>query len=565
MTEFLKEGFAVDHKALADLLFPNVTKTVEDLEAEYPPRDLPEGAAVTRFAPSPTGFLHFGGLFPIMTSERLARLSGGVFYLRIEDTDSKREIPGAVELIINTLAQFGIRFDEGAVIDGDKGSYGPYRQRSRKEIYHVAAKKFVSMGLAYPCFCSEDDLAALRERQKAEKANFGYYGKWASCRNLTLEEIDRRIGRGDKYVLRFRSGGDQKNKLKFTDLVKGELLLTENDIDHVLLKSDGIPTYHFAHLVDDHLMRTTHVVRGDEWLSTLPFHLQLFDALGWKRPKYLHISPLMKMDGESKRKLSKRKDPEIALTYYHSEGYPKEAVIEYVMNTLNSNFEDWRRANPCASVFDFKFSVKKMSPSGALFDLNKLRDISKNVIAAMDAETVYGSLSEWAGEYDREFHSLITADPQYTLGILSIDRGGKKPRKDAAAWSDFRELTSFFFDPIFAPEYDYPEVFDTDDLISILEDYRTIYDPADDNAAWFEKIRQLAARHGCCPDMKLYRQDPGAYKAHVGDVSMVIRVAVCGRRQSPDLGEVMRVMGPEMVDARLARAIDELRRNGQAV
>ena len=273
----------------------------------------------------------------------------------------------------------------------------------------------------------------------------------------------------------------------------------------------------------------------------------------------------MKMDGESKRKLSKRKDPEIALTYYHSEGYPKEAVIEYVMNTLNSNFEDWRRANPCASVFDFKFSVKKMSPSGALFDLNKLRDISKNVIAAMDAETVYGSLSEWAGEYDREFHSLITADPQYTLGILSIDRGGKKPRKDAAAWSDFRELTSFFFDPIFAPEYDYPEVFDTDDLISILEDYRTIYDPADDNAAWFEKIRQLAARHGCCPDMKLYRQDPGAYKAHVGDVSMVIRVAVCGRRQSPDLGEVMRVMGPEMVDARLARAIDELRRNGQAV
>ena len=327
----------------------------------------------------------------------------------------------------------------------------------------------------------------------------------------------------------------------------------------MLLKSDGIPTYHFAHVVDDHLMRTTHVVRGDEWLSTLPFHLQLFDAIKWKRPKYLHISPLMKMDGDSKRKLSKRKDPEAALSYYHEEGYPIDAVYEYVMNTLNSNFEEWRKANPAVPAKEFKFSVKKMSPSGALFDLDKLRDISKNVIAMKDAETVYDLLADWAREYDAEFYSLITEDPQYTENILSIGRGGKKPRKDVAVWSEFRHAVSFFFDEIFSPEYIYPEVFDTDELLAILNDYRGVYSPEDDNAEWFEKVKDLASRHGCCPDMKLYKQNPEAYKAHVGDVSMVIRVAVCGRQQTPDLSEVMRVMGPVRVDDRLVRAIDELK------
>jgi len=549
----------MDNSALAALLFPNVVKTPEDLEAEYPARDLPEGAAVTRIAPSPTGFFHFGNMFPAITSERLAHQSGGVFFLRIEDTDAKREVPGAVEVIINSLGHYGIKFDEGAVIDGDSGVYGPYRQRQRKEIYHVFAKKLVEEGHAYPCFCTEDELAALREKQSAEKANPGYYGKWAACRDLPLEEIRRRIDDGQPYVLRFRSNGSIENKIKHFDLAKGELMLTENDIDHVLLKSDGIPTYHFAHVVDDHLMRTTHVIRGDEWLSTLPFHLQLFDTLKWKRPKYLHNSPLMKMDGDSKRKLSKRKDPEAALTYYHKEGYPVDAVYEYVLNTLNSNFEEWRRANPQVPAREFKFSVKKMSPSGALFDLDKLRDISKNIIAMMDAETVYRLLEEWAKEYDSEFHSLITADPRYTVRILGIGRGGKKPRKDVAAWSEFKDTMSFFFDMLFKPEYIYPEVFGTDEVIAILNDYRGVYDPADDNTVWFEKVKELTSRHGYCPDMKLYKQDPEAYKAHVGDVSMVIRVAVCGRQQSPDLSEVMRIMGHEMVEARLSRAIDELK------
>jgi glutamyl-tRNA synthetase len=550
----------MDYSALAALLFPHVTKTPDDLEAQYTPRNLPEGAAVTRFAPSPTGFIHFGNLFPTVTDERLAHQSGGVFYLRIEDTDAKREVPGAIETIINSLAYYGIKFDEGAVVGGDMGAYGPYRQRQRKDIYHVFAKKLVEDGLAYPCFCSEGELKSTREKQKAEKANFGYYGKWAPCRDLTFEQIQQKLSEGLPFVLRFRSSGNRDNKVKFTDLVKGEIVVTENDIDHVLLKSDGIPTYHFAHVVDDHLMRTTIVIRGDEWISTLPFHLQLFDAMKWKRPKYLHNSPLMKMDGESKRKLSKRKDPELALTYYRKEGYPVDAVFEYVLNTLNSNFDEWRRANPDASAKEFKFSYKKMSPSGALFDLDKLRDISKNVIALMDAQKVYDLLTEWAKENDPEFHKLLTADPQYSISMLRIGRGGKKPRKDVAAWKEFKDTVSFFFDPIFNPEYVYPEVFTPDDITGMLNDYRGVYDPADDNSAWFEKVRELSARHGCCPDMKQFKLDPTGFKGSVGDVSMVIRVAVTGRQQSPDLSEVMRVMGPQKVSERIDGAIKQLQK-----
>lgn len=551
---------SVECKALADLLFPDVTRTPEDLEAQYPPRELPEGAAVTRLAPSPTGFIHFGNLFPAITSERLAHQSGGVFYLRIEDTDSKREVPGAVELIIDSLAYFGIKFDEGAVMDGDKGKYGPYRQRQRKEIYHIIARHLVAEGLAYPCFCTEEELDGIRSRQEKEKANFGYYGEWAVCRDLGIDEVRKRLDAGVPYVLRFRSSGSIENKVKHFDLAKGELLLTENDIDHVLLKSDGIPTYHFAHVVDDHFMRTTHVIRGDEWLSTLPFHLQLFDALKWKRPKYLHNAPLMKLDGGSKRKLSKRKDPESALSYYKEVGYPVDAVFEYVLNTLNSNFEQWRMANPDSPATEFKFSVKKMSPSGALFDIDKLRDISKNVIAKMDARTVYGLLSEWAKSYDPEFYEIIAKDPEYTIGILGIGRGGSKPRKDAAAWSDFRDLVSFFFDSIFRPEYDYPDNFSTDDIMAILSEYQSIYDPADDNQAWFGRVREMAAKHGYCPDMKKYKEDPSGYKGHVGDVSMVLRVAICGRTQTPDLCDIMRAMGAEAVHRRITSAIADLKR-----
>lgn len=550
---------AIDHKALAELLFPDVKMTPEDLEAKYPPRDLPEGAAVTRLAPSPTGFIHFGNLFPAITSERLAHQSGGVFYLRIEDTDAKREVPGAVEIIINSLAYFGVRFDEGAVMDGDRGNYGPYRQRQRREIYHVIAKKLVADGLAYPCFCTEEQLDDIRARQEKEKANFGYYGEWAVCRELSLDEVKKKLDAGMPYVLRFRSNGSIENKIKHIDLIKGELMLTENDIDHVLLKSDGIPTYHFAHVVDDHFMRTTHVIRGDEWLSTLPFHLQLFDALNWKRPKYLHNAPLMKSEGGSKRKISKRKDREAALSYYMEAGYPAEAVFEYALNTLNSNFEQWRMANPDSPATEFKFSVKKMSPSGALLDIDKLRDISKNVIAKMDARTVYDLLTEWAKAYDPEFHDIITKDPEYTINILGIGRGGKKPRKDAAVWGDFRDLISFFYDPLFKPEYEYPDNLNKDDIIAILSEYQGIYDPADDNQVWFGRVRELAEKHGCCPDMKKYKEDPSGYKGHVGDVSMVLRVAVCGRTQTPDLCEIMRIMGAEMVHRRIAQAIGNLK------
>ncbi|MCD7755398.1 MAG: glutamate--tRNA ligase family protein, partial [Firmicutes bacterium] len=379
----------MDYQALAQLLFPDVTESAEALEARFPQRALPEGAIVTRMAPSPTGFVHLGNLVQGLTAERMAHQSGGVLFLRVEDTDAKREVPGAVEVLINTLRHYGIHFDEGATMDGDSGAYGPYRQRQRAEIYHVYAKKLVAEGKAYPCFCTEAELAAMREQQEAAKETTGYYGKYATWRDRPMEDIQAQLSAGNPWVLRFRSTGCAGRQFKFDDLVKGKLTVTENDVDHVLLKSDGIPTYHFAHAVDDHLMRTTHVVRGDEWLPTLPFHIQLFQALGFKLPKYVHIGPLMKMDGTSKRKLSKRKDPELALTYYKAEGFPVQAVYEYIMTLLNSNYEDWRRANPTAPSTDFKFSPKKLNPAGNLFDYAKLTDVSKNEIARMDASQVY--------------------------------------------------------------------------------------------------------------------------------------------------------------------------------
>ena len=424
----------MDYQALAELLFPDVTETPEQLEARFPQRNLPEGAVVSRMAPSPTGFVHLGNLVQGTISERMTHQSGGVLYLRVEDTDAKREIPGAVEVLISTLKFYNINFDEGATVDGDDGAYGPYRQRQRAAIYHVYAKKLVSEGKAYPCFCTEDELSALREKQEANKETTGYYGKYAVWRDRPMEDIQAQLAAGNPWVLRFRSEGSIDRQFKFDDLVKGKLTITENNVDHVLLKSDGIPTYHFAHAVDDHLMRTTHVVRGDEWLPSLPFHIQLFQALGFKLPKYVHIGPLMKMDGSSKRKLSKRKDPELALTYYKAEGFPIPSVREYIMTVLNSNFEDWRRANPDADIESFKFSPKKLNPAGSLFDYAKLVDVSKNVISRMGAEDVYAQLLDWAKEFDTDFAAKLEADPDYAKRILAIGRGGKKPRKDLAVW-----------------------------------------------------------------------------------------------------------------------------------
>ncbi|MGN1014951.1 MAG: glutamate--tRNA ligase [Butyricicoccus sp.] len=542
----------MDTIRLAQLLFPDVTETPEQVEARYPARQLPEGAKVTRMAPSPTGFMHLGNLFGAIVDERLAHQSGGVFYLRIEDTDKKREVEGGVQLILDTFQKFGLPFDEGATLDGDNGAYGPYRQSQRADIYHVFVKDLVERGYAYPCFCTEEELAEMRAEQEKNKENFGYYGKYAKYRDCPLEEVERRIAAGESYVVRFRSTGSIANKIKHTDLVKGTLELTENDQDIVLLKSDGIPTYHFAHIVDDHLMGTTHVVRGEEWLATLPVHLQLFDVMGWKRPKYVHTAQLMKMDGGSKRKLSKRKDPELALSYYYEMGIPVPAVIEYIMTLLNSNFEEWRRANPDSSINDFPFSPKKMSVSGSLFDMEKLRDVCKQVISRMTADEVYRYVVEWASEYDPDFAELFTRDPEMTKAFLSIGRGGKKPRKDIELWGTVRSYMDFMFDELFRPDYSgMPERVSAEDVQAILAEYPDYFDPADDMTAWFDKVKDLAAKHGYAPETKLYKKNPDDYKGPVGDISMVLRVAVCGRTNAPDLYSVMQLMGRERVCQRL--------------
>ena len=541
----------MDHNALAEILFPKVTKTPEDIEAQYPPRALKEGAIVSRMAPSPTGFVHLGNLVQGVTSERLTHQSDGVLFLRIEDTDAKREVEGAVKVLTSSLAHYGIEFDEGATPDGDKGAYGPYTQSQRRDIYAVYAKKMVRDGFAYPCFCSEEKIAAIREAQeKAGEDNIGYFGKYAACRDLTLDEVKAHIDAGDKWTLRYRSEGDINKKIKFNDLIKGEVELSENIMDFVLLKSDGIPTYHFAHAVDDHLMRTTHVVRGDEWLPSLPFHIQLFRALGHKLPKYLHIGPLMKMDGTSKRKLSKRKDPELALTYYQKEGFPVEGVYEYILTILNSNFEEWRAANPDAPADSFKFSYKKMNSAGSLFDYMKLRDVSKNVISKMPADKVYELLLEWANEYDVDFAQKLTSEKDKAVSFLSIGRGGKKPRKDIAVWSEVSDYMGYMF----AAPSDFEDISDLpgyEKAREILAEYADIYDPDDDSSAWFDKVKAVAEKFNFCTDMKAYRADPSAYIGSTAEVSTFIRVAVTGKKNTPDLSTIMSLLGKDEAVKRL--------------
>ena len=547
----------MDYQALADLLFPNVTETCDQVQARFPKRELPEGAVVTRMAPSPTGFVHLGNLVQGMISERMAHQSGGVLFLRVEDTDAKREVPGAVEVLINSLEHYNIKFDEGATIDGDNGVYGPYRQRQRASIYHVFAKKLVSEGKAYPCFCTEEELTAMREQQEAAKENFGYYGKYAIWRDRSIEDIKAQIDAGNPWVLRFKSEGSIENQFKFDDLVKGKLTITENDIDNVLLKSDGIPTYHFAHAVDDELMRTTHVVRGDEWLPSLPFHIQLFKALGFKLPKYVHIGPLMKMDGNSKRKLSKRKDPELALTFYKAAGFPVQAMREYLMTVLNSNFEDWRRANPDADIEAFKFSPKKLNPAGSLFDYAKLVDVSKNVISRMDAETVYALLTEWANEFDADFGSKLSADPAFATSILAIGRGGKKPRKDLSTWADAKEYMGFFYDEYLeSPVFD--EKFSKETVAEALNRFLQKFDINDDSNTWFGKVKEITEDMGFTTDMKAYKADPSAFKGTVADISTMIRQAVTGKTNSPDLYTVMQILGYDRTVARIKAVMENL-------
>lgn len=550
----------MDFNHLAETLFPHIQQTPAQVEAQYPTRALPEGAKVTRMGPSPTGFMHLGNLYGALVDERLAHQSGGVFYLRIEDTDKKREVEGGVQTILESFEAFGLQFDEGATLVGDRGDYGPYRQSQRAEIYQVFVKSLLQRGLAYPCFCTEEELSAAHEQQAQNKENFGYYGKYAVWRDRPLAEIEAALAQGLPYVIRFRSPGSLDHKVKHEDLVKGKMELTENDQDVVILKSDGIPTYHFAHVVDDHLMGTTVVVRGEEWLATLPIHLQLFHTMGWKAPKYAHTAQLMKLDPETggKRKLSKRKDPELALSFYYQEGYPVPAVLEYLMTLLNSNFEEWRRANPDAPMQAFPFSAKKMSGSGALFDIEKLRDVSKNVISRLSADAVYDYIASWSADNDPAFHALLTRDPAFSKAYLAIGRGGKKPRKDLALWSDAKPYMDFMFDELFQPDYTMPETVSPDDAKAILQDFAQVFDAQDTPEGFFDKMKTIAAAHGFAADTKAYKQAPEQFKGAVGDVSMVVRVAVAGRQNAPDLQTVMGILGRARVLARLQSAISAL-------
>lgn len=556
----------------AALLFPDVTETPADMEAKYPPRNLPEGAKVTRFAPSPTGFVHFGGLFPSTIGERLAHQSGGVFYLRIEDTDAKREVPGAAEGLIRTLAHYGIHFDEGAILDEDgkicdRGAYGPYKQSARGPIYHVYAKDLVRRGLAYPVFTTKEELEALNAvDRKAEIKSRDWENEAGDrtaeqekARAITDAEIEAHLAAGDPFVLRLLADGDPEKKIPFTDLIKGKLEIPENDEDFVLLKSDGIPTYHFAHAVDDHLMGTTHVIRGEEWLPSLAKHLMLFRYLGFRLPKYLHIAQIMRLDENgNKKKLSKR-DMGANMDDYSRMGYAPACVCEYIMTLLNSNYEEWHAQNPDKPYTEFPFNIKKMSCSGCLFDFDKLNDVSKNVISRMSAEEVYDQATAWALAYDPDFGALLAADPDYAKAIFAIGRGGKKPRKDFATWADVRGYMDFFYDSLFTVKDAYAPDYAVADIRAALEGFLAGYDPADDMTVWFDKIKAVAESIGYASDMKAYKANPEAFRGNVADVSMFLRVAVTGRLNSPDMYAVMQVMGAERVTARIRAMLDTLK------
>ena len=544
-----------DNLKLAELLFPDITETPDDMEAKFPPRNLKEGVRVTRLAPSPTGFLHFGNLFAGTVAYRTAKTTDGIFFVRVEDTDQKRKIEGAVKVMLDGLEAFGVKADEGVIgEDMEKGDYGPYYQSKRKDIYHVFAKTLVEKDLAYPCFCSAEELDEIRAQQENEPQK-GYWGKYAKCRNLSLAEIQEKISAGAPWTLRLKSPGNAENKCYIDDMIKGKIEMPENVQDIVLLKSDGIPTYHFAHAVDDHLMRTTHVVRGDEWMSSCPVHLQLFKCLGFKVPKYAHVAPIMKEENGGKRKLSKRKDPEAAVTFYIEQGYPSESVNEYMMTLMNSNFEDWRKTNKDASIDAFPFNLKKMSVSGALFDMVKFNDVSKNVISLMSADKVYEYTAEWAREYDKEFYDIISKNPEYSTSILNVDRDTPKPRKDIACWSEVKDYISYYFDETYENAFDMPENITADMAKEILTAYIAVYNENDTKDEWFQRMKDLCEPLGYTPNVKEFKKNPEMFKGHVGDVSSVIRVAVTGRRNTPDLYSIMSLLGRDKVMERLNAAL----------
>ena len=544
----------MDYKDLANLIFPDV-KEIEYYENKYPERELKEGAVVSRFAPSPTGFVHIGGIYQSLIAKKLANQTEGIFFLRIEDTDQKREVENAVEGIIESLKDYDIEFDEGMISDTEsKGNYGPYKQSQRKEIYQAYAKYLIEQGKAYPCFCSPEVIEGIRAKQEAAKIRPGYYGVWAKCRNIPIEESIKKIQAGEQYIIRFKSPGREDRKIEHKDKIKGKVSFPENDQDIVIIKADGLPTYHFAHVVDDHLMRTNLVIRGDEWLSSIPLHLQLFKEMGFKAPKYAHIAPVMKNDNGNKRKLSKRKDAEAAVSYYTELGIPKEAVKEYLLNIANSNFENWRRANKEADINEFDLQLNKMSVSGALFDMVKLLDVSKIAISRFTAEKVYDESIKWAEKYDAELKEMLEKDKEYSLKVLGIERGNVKPRKDIAKWSDVKNEIEYMYDEkYFAKEQkrEWQVINDESKIKEIIEEYIKIYDENYDKQTWFDKIKELAGKLGYAKEVKEYKANPDAYPGHVGDVSTVIRIALTGRTNTPDMYEIMKVLGKNSVVKRL--------------
>ena len=547
----------MNYKELADLIFPDA-KEISYYEEKYPRRNLKEGAEVLRVAPSPTGNVHIGTIYQALIATKLTKQTGGVFFLRIEDTDQKREIEGGITQIINALKEFDLEPDEGMINELEsKGEYGPYRQSLRKDIYQAYAKYMIEQGKAYPCFVTPDELNEMREKQKAAKVRTGYYGVWATDRNLSLEEMAEKINAGVPYIIRFKSPGREDRKIKHKDIIKGNVEFPENDIDEVIIKSDGLPTYHFAHVVDDHLMGTTIVTRGDEWLSSVPLHLQLFQEIGFKAPRYAHTPTLLKNDNGNKRKISKRKDPEAAASYYREQGIPSLAVKEYLMNIANSSFENWRRQNKEASIDDFDFQLNKMSVSGALFDMTKLFDVSKIVISRYTAQEVYDESMKWAQKYDNELVEMLS-NKEYSLKVLGIERGNVKPRKDIAKWSDVKENIIYMYDEKFMNEkidYPYQTINEKEEINKILDLYiEKYYNENDDKQTWFDKIKELSGELGYAKEVKEFKANPEMYKAHVGDVSTVLRVALTGRTNTPDMYEIMQVLGKDSVIKRFEKA-----------
>lgn len=550
----------MDWREVAALIFDDVEKEAAEIEAAYPRRNLKEGACVTRFAPSPTGYMHVGGLYAALVSWRMAAQSDGVFYLRIEDTDAKREIEDGIGQIVSALHQYGIEFDEGP-FEPERGVYGPYIQSHRKQIYRAYVKRLMEEGGAYPCFCTEEELAAIRKEQEEKKEDMGYYGEYAACRKLSPEEAYERVKRGDKFVVRLRSNGDKEKKAVCHDLIKGDIELPENINDVVLLKTDGIPTYHAAHAIDDYLMGTTHVIRGDEWISSYPIHEQLFAAFGFPLPAYAHIAPIMKSENGSKRKLSKRKDPEAAVSYYSEQGYPKESLIEYMLTIANSDYEEWRRDNPEADNSEFEFRLSKMSVSGALFDIVKLNDISKRVIAEKTEEQLFEEIKAWAANYDEKLSAIIKADEEKFKGSIKLWKyNGNKVRRDVGKWSDLSEMYPYLYNlEKTIDAYEFDETRPKEDIIELLDAYLEGYEFDTDAEKWFEDVKVIAGAKNYCANKKEYKANPEAYKGMIADACGMLRVAVTGHKNTPDLYSIIQFVGKDIFEARVRACIEKLK------